>query len=270
MNPKWLLEKKCFEENYDKLTEEITKQGMIYKCAEYKPYKDSDYLDLFSQDDCVIFYGSINFANKIRKEASWIPGVYFHRYNYECTSYYPVLGEHLLNKNYIMLPFGDLLRQKDYLYNKLGINNALFLRPNSAIKPFTGMVIKREDYERELKYLGHMFSNDLCVVSQPRNIFKEWRFVVVENRVITGSQYISDDEIEPKLDFPEEALRLAEIIAKKYSPDLVWIVDICQTKFDFYVLEVNSFSSSGLYACDLAKVVKEVSEVALREYNEYA
>jgi hypothetical protein len=44
-----------------------------------------------------------------------------------------------------------------------------------------------------------------------------------------------------------------------WRPDPVFLMDICAAEGRLYVLELNSFSCSGLYACDPEAVVKVVS-----------
>ena len=51
----------------------------------------------------------------------------------------------------------------------------------------------------------------------------------------------------------------------------MWVLDMCKAAGlgAPKVLEVNSFSCSGLYGCNIEKIVREVSRVAKEEYDEY-
>src|SRR4051794_39780953 len=133
MKPKWLIETEKWGEDVSDLVAEIKRQGFEVKFAEYLQ-DTGTYLDSFAEDDCVIYFGTLGFASQVRREASWIPGCYYHPTNYDCINYYPKLGKYLLNSNYIMLPWGDLRRQKDFLYDKLAEEDTIFLRPNSGLK----------------------------------------------------------------------------------------------------------------------------------------
>src|SRR4051812_42688682 len=77
MNVNWLFENDTFGEDcVTQLVEEVERQGMQYTYAAKVPMRsDETYLDLFPPKSCVVFYGSLGFANQIRREASWIPGV---------------------------------------------------------------------------------------------------------------------------------------------------------------------------------------------------
>lgn len=59
-----------------------------------------------------------------------------------------------------------------------------------------------------------------------------------------------------------------KVVALSFTTDRVLTLDICQTQDDLKVLEVNAFSTSGLYACDKDRIVEEVSKVAQDEHEQ--
>lgn len=273
MKPKWLLQTDIFDENLDRFVSEIKKQDMEVKVVKYIPFEGGSYKDLFEPDDCVIFYGSLQFANQIRKTCSWVPGVYCTMKNYECTNYYPKLGKYLLAEDYCMVPFGDLVRQSEFLFQTFGGGiDTVFIRPNSGNKIFTGQLFYAESLEKELEILSNniITPDELVVVSWPRRISHEWRFVVADKEVVAGSQYKCYDKHVTDKFYPVEAFDLAQKAAESdYEPDKVWCVDICQVGEWYYVLEVGGFSCAGLYECDLEAVASRVSDAAKREWEEY-
>lgn len=265
MNVNWLIESNCFEDQ-KKVAEEVVRQGMICKSASYRPFEpEHGYLSLFKPTDCVIYFGSLAFAAQIRKEMpSW--KVYASMPEYDCTKYYPHLAEYLLNERYIMLPYGELHRQKDFLYESLGIDDALFIRPNRGDKIFTGKLLYKEHYDKDVDHLGFydVQPHELVVVAEPRNIEAEWRFIVVDKCVIDGSQYQLNGKSDLAHNWPSEAGQLAQVVASKYEPDKAWCVDICRTKAgNFRLLEIGCFSCAGLYACDIKTVVRQISQASL-------
>jgi hypothetical protein len=276
MKAKWFLETDVFSENLKRLHEEVVRQGMDLKIASYVPYEDDKgYKGLFDRDDCVIYYGSLNFAAQVARETPWVPGVFYNRPAYECRSYYPALAKFLLNSNYLMIPYGDMLRQKDFLYQCVGIEDTIFVRPDRSDKVFTGKMIYKEWFEKDVDYLGFYGTkaSDLCVIAEPRNVAHEWRFVVADGKVITGSQYVTDGKPGAKPEYDPKAWELAQEVADtKYNPDRLWCVDICRTKQgNYYLLEIGAFSCAGWYYCDLEVIVREASRIALemwREVNE--
>ena len=276
MKPKWIIEDDAFPEDIKPLTEALEKQNIEHKVIPHlSPFKLDEWeehLGNYPGEECVIFYGSLNTAKQLRKITKWIPGVYYNIPKYECVNYYAHLGEYLLNRNYILLPFGELKNQKEFLYHCLAMDRAIFIRPNRGDKIFTGKLVYKEKFEEEIERFGYgnIGSEELVAASEPKNLKFEWRFVVVEGKVITGSQYAENDRFGTEVGCPLEAFEFAEEIAAHYNPDVAWVIDVCQTKGGTYrLMEVGCFSCAGLYKCDLDLIVKAVSVAAVREWQSY-
>jgi hypothetical protein len=45
------------------------------------------------------------------------------------------------------------------------------------------------------------------------------------------------------------------------------MIDVCESAGRLWLVELNGFSTSWLYACDLAAVVAEASELATRTWE---
>jgi hypothetical protein len=271
MKTNWILEDNIFEEDFvTEMIDEICKQDMnvdiVLTNASF--WNKKDFLDCYGEDECVVCYGSLQFIKQVRNKTSWIPGHFCTLENYSCTHYYPAFSDYLLAEKYIMLPFGELDRQKEFLYETLGDNDCIFIRPNRGDKIFTGTVVKKETWEKDIELLGFydVEPYDLCIVSEPQNIEKEWRLVVADTKVITGSEYSPNE----KKDVPKEVIDLGnEICSIDYKPDSVWTMDICQLQNgELKLLEIGSFSCAGLYRCDVEIIVREVSKIAEREWQD--
>lgn len=272
MKVKWLVEDDAFPEDTQPFLDAIKASGFEYKIRKFKPCDTQpDFYYLFPQEDCVIFYGSLGLAKQIRRKANWIPGVYYDPPKYDCVTYYAELGKYLVNGNYMMMPFGELIRRKEYIFEHISSDRAVFIRPNRGDKIFTGKVVYKEHYEKDIEIfnISQFDKNELVVVAEPRNLAFEWRFVVVEGKVITGSQYRENDRVANDPNYPPEALKLAEEVASVYHPEPVFVVDICLTKSGQYcVMEVGCFSCAGLYACDRLAIIKAVSKIALKDWQD--
>jgi len=271
MKPKWLLETDVFDENLERLVAEIKKQDMEVKVHRFMPFdSDTDCLKLYEPDDCVIFYGSLDVGKYLQRISPWVPGVYCTLDNYKCSHYYHIFGDLLLNRRYVMMPFGELNRRKFFLFNHLGEDNAVFLRPDRGDKIFTGQVCTLETWDKDFDLMSfhHTEPHEICVVAQPKNIIAEWRLIIANNKVIAGSEY-KPKEIS---NVPESVLSFANhiLLNGTISPDPVWVLDIAETdQHVLAVLEINSFSCSGLYGCNLEPIVREVSRIALQEWSDY-
>lgn len=234
------------------------------------PYRWDDigcsYRETFPEDSCVIAHGDIELVTRVANERRWNPGAFCTVDNYLFSSYSVHLGSFLLNSEYAMLPFGELNRQREWLFNTFGQNGSIFVRPDSPLKLFTGQIAKSETFDADLEYMAfyEFPPSSLVVVSSPKQILAEWRFVIVNGRVVTGSEYKRDDKFGTRPDVDENARQYAETVAGNgYQPDPVWILDVCQTDDrSFHLLEIGGFSFADLYASDMDLIAKHVSEAA--------
>lgn len=271
INVKWLIEPETFYGEADNLVEALKKLNIEHRVWKFgQPYEEGK--NAFKDDDCVIFYGSLQFARVLKREAKWIPGVYCNLPKFECLYYYPRFGQYLANDEYCLLPLGELQRFKQNLFGYLGRDNKLFIRPSNGSKSFDGQLVSEQDWDKTLRFLA--FRNDpetLTVVVKPIKINREWRIVVANGKAITASQYKFNNEMIRSADVPSEVLNYAQSVINtiKYNPDPIWTLDICETNGELKVLEVGSFSCAGLYACDPEIVISEANRIAWKEYCDY-
>ncbi|HUW48026.1 MAG TPA: ATP-grasp domain-containing protein [Patescibacteria group bacterium] len=270
----WAIENwKERRDDVRRLVDSCMKLGISY--FTFPPHQinyEYDILLEHDKEECVVFFGSIRAARIFRKEKPWIPGAYFTEGHYDCTYYFPRLGELALNSgNCIMLPYGSLLRQQRWLFNVIGRDSTVFIRPNRGIKEFTGALVREENFVHDVDLMGFhaLYPESLVVISIPFDIEREWRFVVVGQDVVTGSLYKENGKINYQREYPPEALEVANEAARRLQPDIVWVCDVCETKQGkFKVLEIGSLSCCGLYACDTDIVVEYVSQAAWKEFEE--
>ena len=141
------------------------------------------------------------------------------------------------------------------------------MRPDSPLKLFTGQVASRDTFAADLEFMAFYDfpPNSPVIVSSPKTVIAEWRFVVVRGNVVAGSQYKQGDELVHLPNRDNVALDLAkEIAAMDYQPDPVWILDVCQTDDGgYHLLEIGGFSFADLYACNKRDLVEAVSQAAI-------
>lgn len=275
MKPIWIIEPNVFQENEEKLRSIIKNNDMECICIDSDHYIAHGADNLPRNDSCVVYYGSLGLMQRLRRERVWTPGFYGTLENLKCSTYFNYFGKWLFNRQYLMLPLMELVRGKDRVCDLLSADR-LFIRPDSGFKQFTGFAIDRDDISLDAFGLGYYYEDPtiLVVIAPAKSIQREWRIVICEDRVITGSRYKSffeldeSDEITPDY---QMAIDYAQAIAKEvtWRPDSMYVMDICKDNFgDFYLLELNSFCCSGLYCSDLEKVVEAASEQAVKEWKE--
>ncbi|MDO8640847.1 MAG: ATP-grasp domain-containing protein [Nitrosarchaeum sp.] len=267
MKPKWIIEDFEPDNKFGELVDEVKRQGMTCEVVRYLPFQSGSY-DIFDGEDCVLFQGSINLALQLQSQKTWIPGPWLTAKNYECSKYYAYLGKYLFNDKYSLVPRGDVLRQKNYLFQQF---EQLFIRPSSGLKPFTAGLYSKLTLDSFWDLIKDFTDPEsLIVISTPKIVKAEWRFICSKGDVLTGCQYEKHGKLAFHSGYPEEAKILAQNICKTYEPDPMFIVDICLGDDDvFYLMEINSFSCGGLYACELEPIVTRASELALKEWESY-
>ena len=272
MHCKWLIETTSIPEDTEPLIEALKKQNIEYTEVNRDQLysKDFDFYSVYPPDKCVLFFGSLEIAKRVRKETTWTPGVYYNAKAFDCISYYPHFGDLLLNCDYAMFPYGDLARQKEFIYDSLGEARTIFLRPAREDKIFTGKLIFKEHFDKEIESLGYgqIAPYEIVIAARPINLIQEWRFVCVNGNVITGSSYKKNNLVGYRAGYTDEAFNTAQQAAEKYCPDRVWIIDVGLTKGGRHALvEVGCFSCAGLYKCDRDLVVSEVSKAAEQDWE---
>jgi hypothetical protein len=67
---------------------------------------------------------------------------------------------------------------------------------------------------------------------------------------------------------PGASMLVKEILNVGYYPDKVFVIDICEDNDgNYWLLELNSFSSAGLYACNKLDIVRKVGIIAEKEWE---
>ena len=272
----WLLDGNLFEDYHDDLLAAIRACGHLSVSVNRPsaPYSWDDagnsYRKAFPKGACVVTHSDIDLVLRVQKDAYWSPGVFAALPNYFCSHYYAHLGRFLLNSDYAMLPFNEMRRQKEFLLDTFGKHGQIFVRPDSPLKIFTGQIALGSSYDKDLDFMAFYDfpCESLVVVSSPKKIEIESRFVVVDEVVVAGSTNKVGEEIRLS-GADQESWRLAEEIAKTgFQPDRTWVIDICRTSDGrYHLLEIGAFSFANLYGCDKRAVVDAVSTAALAVWN---
>jgi len=137
----------------------------------------------------------------------------------------------------------------------------VFVRPDSAMKPFAGRVLPREALDPTALDHGFYY-DDLAlpiILSPAQDVEAEWRFVAVARRLVADSGYVADGRAAKLGPVPEGARTIASTAASR-SPEASVVIDVCRTASGAYFLvEYNLLSGSDLYACDASAIVAALS-----------
>lgn len=220
------------------------------------------------ENEAVIFHGSLGNAARMKTETTWQPGAYCDTAAFTCSTWYARARPWLLHRAWQILPANELAADPVAALKRLDCAGEVFVRPNSPLKPFAGRVLPRNRIT--LAALDHGFYYDdptiLVVVAPVRKVSREWRYVVVDQRVVAGSAYASDSRVATADDPGGQPWAFASDIAARLDPpEQVYVMDVCESDGSLWLLELNPFSGADLYACALDAVVRAVSGAARRQ-----
>lgn len=266
----WVVDELLQERQYDcgfpKLADALRDIGCQVYQTKYVSFSTNADPDIpFGDESCVVTHGSIQFVRQIAGEyPSWCPGSYFNKNVKSFSKFAAHLGGLLLNDDFYCIPYAEFLRR--------GVKKgeAFFIKPDSGMKEFTGKVINYDNFDHETNSMYQIERVDpesMIVVASPKLIQSEFRYVICNRKIIAKSEYRWDDVLDVRIDTLPECDAMAETVAKlEWQADQVYVCDVAMTDIGPRVIELNAFSSSGLYACDTNAIAREVSIAAFNEY----
>lgn len=287
----WLLDMDFYEGEQEGLRDAITAEGMEWKELTRRAYY-MDRFDAFPKEERTFFVGTIQVAQTIKRAAPHIE-VLLDEEAMRCASYYPLLAPYLLNDKYVMVPIGELCRLRPWLQEMFP--SGVFLRPDSGSKLFSGCVMEddQEAFDKWYRFTTYGMDDgssavkpwDLVVAAaafDPTQIRSETRFFVIDYEVVAWSKYKDGSVSVLSADVsPEDIAYAREVVASVKSYDKRrryrkgFVLDTCTfgldpAKLSRFVVEINSVSCSGMYACDRGQIVRAVRNVLQAEDEEIA
>lgn len=269
---RWIVENFTDSEDYNELIRCIKELG--HDCYVIGRRNNFDFNPSgYKENDCVLFQGSIQMTRHCRKvlPAGCYPIAFCTEPNYLCAKYYPLVKDFLFNDKHEFTTVAELKKDMFRFYQTFGKEAMIYIRPDRGDKPFTGQLLDMQDFERfwTNNVVCTAEDNDVVIVSTPKTIQGEWRFVCCPDGIIAYSTYQYQGKRTLIPGAPQGAIDLVkDVIKVGYHPDPIFVCDVCQdADGKFWLMEFNSFSSAGLYECKKADVAKRASEIAQVEWS---
>jgi len=220
----------------------------------------------------VIFYGSINMAKLIKSYLKSCYPVIWDSDKFECINYWPHFQSLLFNDKYEIMSIKTLKENKWEVYSKYGKEALIFIRPSTGDKSFAGQLLDLNDFDKffENSTKCNANDNDIVIVSTPKNIIGEWRFIATSDKKIIGkSGYRFQGKAISLPGAPDGATKMVEkVLSVGYFPARVFALDIAEDiDGNYWLMEFNSFNSCGLYGINTDDLVRETTEIALDDFN---
>ena len=124
----WLIDADLLTEYSEELQAAISDQGHeVTRIGMPRPgfrWEDEgcSYRNAFPRGSSVVTHASIGFCHRVQRERMWTPGAYFPVEELYCSRYFGEVAEFLLNEDYAMLPFCELRRRREFLFDCFGLS----------------------------------------------------------------------------------------------------------------------------------------------------
>lgn len=255
----WVLQDNIFSEKcFHRFIDTFEKFGLSYQLVSCIPFVHEvspsvyDHVDK-NQVVAIGSYGMTKTIKKTHSPASWVND------NYDCRVWMDKWNGHCFNEpNFYK--FKDVPTQ----------NDKFFIRPTSDGKEFAGTVYEWNDFrDWQERVLGigegwvTLDGDTNVLVSDIKPIVEEYRFVVVEGKLISGSTY-GKNCFQRYIDVGDRdaLIEFAEHIISLWTPSDVFVLDIVLTEGEYKVMEMGNFNSAGLYENDIQKVVHAIEDMS--------
>lgn len=265
MKPIWIIDTYLLDQSEyaptRALPETIERLGYPCLTTKYVPFsEDSDVFSVIPKP--AIVYGTHGFIKQSRKHKAIS---YCREETLRLSEWMPRYSDDvLLNAKGKWQPWGNVVRKPP--------TETLFIRPDAVTKAFAGTVINANEWEKRILLLEEtsgVTDQAWVYLADPKEITAEYRFFIVANTVVTGSQYRRNGILDIRVDVSDGAFSLAcDVADHPWQPDDCYVVDIADTPEGQKIIEFNSMSCAGMYACDQAAIIKAVSDQAMRDWAE--
>lgn len=265
----WVLQSNAVgQRDLDSLTECILHLGHEVELLRIIPFihKPADQLPVV--DGPCIVYGSSGLV-KLGREAEWLP-CGWDGDAFELDAMNRSLEDMALNS-------GATKTVWSRTYDVAALNRwkTVFVRPASETKEFPGRVMEIEqlrDWLEQLKNAGYFESSDNPAIIGPAlTLGSEWRVFVVDRRLVCGCQYANAGIPLSRPGMPNEVANFVEQSLQLYEPAPCFVIDVAEILKDgvksLKIVEYNSINSAGFYACDIARIVDQLSKFAVSNYD---
>ena len=256
--PRWVVQDKLRVDSAHLAIQEACRDlGLPCLLVQRVPF--SQELPDVPTDMPTIFYGSIRMVDLVLRSGRWSPAAFFDPETFVTTAWGPAYGEHWLNHG------SKATTLSEFVWEPHDPDRLFFVRPVRDAKEFTGGIwsfgqLKRWNSGLIRTDLGdEQLATIPIIVGEPWGIAREWRLFMVDGKVSSASQYKVGGVLDMDANVPREVLEFGERMAAVFSPHRIFVLDVCESAGNLYVLELGCVNSAGLYAADVRKIIGDIS-----------
>ncbi|MFK7981083.1 MAG: ATP-grasp domain-containing protein [Saprospiraceae bacterium] len=206
-----------------------------------------------------IIYGSTTFMLNAFHEENYKRGVFYNPETFNMKNYVDEWRENVLNSDGCLMELGKINTIKSQPLKEW------FIRPNHDGKEFSGRV---DTFESLVKWsqkicalnLPDFNAKTMVWIAQPKDIIKEWRLFVVDDKIVSASKYMEQGVLtESEADIPDAMLNFASNRIGEYRLSAIYVMDIAEIADGYKLIECNCFNGTGFYKHDIEKIIGAVN-----------
>lgn len=145
------------------------------------------------------------------------------------------------------------------------IDDEFFMRPVKDDKAITGGVFTEGQLFAMKKTAKENNNTELLnselIITRTQPITSEYRFFIINRKIITYSSYMINNRFNINEKVPTEAIKYVNSLLSAYNMGVNYVVDIAEVNGEYKVLEFNGVVASGLYNCDEYKIVHALNNL---------
>lgn len=246
----YLVQSNLFKErNFDLLMHYLRTTGLEHEVIKWVPFQEEIAINTDRKD--IVVFGGVSLAAAAKKY-DWKPGIFYNELH-DMETYMKHYKDHMLNSDGVCISSQDDLPE--------GLPDVFFARPTRDTKLFSGGLFSKKGWNESMKAYMELkkgLDHDvrIFVSGDKPYIQQEFRCWVVDNKVITASQYKLGRLVTTKnYDHDQKLINFAQSMVDIYAPSRAFVIDVCLYKGEFKVVEINCINSAGFYDANMTKLI---------------
>lgn len=261
-NVKWVIQGNSIleEEKQNKLLAALSMYDIDYQIVTCIPFDTGPIFVENNERKRLIPYGSANFIERCIKQKEF--------FVWAGKEFLDLENQYLLNTHSQKMTVTQLLDICDNLEDK-----PYFIKPYDQFKPFAGQVMLPSEMRSLFVQLtGQTLNkNQVIQIFECKNIRSEYRFFVINYKVITGSLYRHMGKLQSHNEQTKDSLEIKkgtrmftlaqDLVDMGNMPGPCFVMDIARTDYSdtAKIIEFNVMNCSGFYSSNVEKIVISVS-----------
>jgi hypothetical protein len=142
------------------------------------------------------------------------------------------------------------------------------MRPTTDSKIFAGRIFEDEEFynwQEKICVMKHDYGStltpdSLVQVCDPIEIYAEYRFWIVKNKIITYSLYKRGFKVMYAPEVDQRFIDYVNEVISIWSPHETFVIDVADTEDGIKIVEPNTLNASGFYAGNIQKLIFTLDE----------